>query len=75
LVLVGILKDAFHWLVNLTEASVAIAVVLLIGLAGGLAVFWLVARVFRKLSGPPEEEEDASEEAPDEHSTSSEIPN
>ena len=61
----GLLKDAASWLVSLTEASVAIAAILLIALAAGMTAFWVLSRGLNKLAGP-EPESDPYDDEPDE---------
>lgn len=65
--IIGLLKDAFRWFVSLTEVGLVIAAVLLIGLAVGMAGFWLLSQGLSKLAGPPELDpyEDEPEETVD----------
>jgi len=61
----SLFQGAIGWLAGLTEAAVAIAVMLLIGLVVGMTGFWMLSRSLRKLAGPAAEldpSEDETEE-------------
>lgn len=82
----GLFKDAVSWFAGLSEAAVAIAAVLFIGLLVGMTGFWLLSRLVKKLEGPTTEldsYEDEGEESecaevgsicPDEDSPTSNRP-
>jgi hypothetical protein len=63
--IIGLFKEAIGWLLSLTEAGVAIAVILAIAVVVGMTGFWILSRFMRKLAGPPAEL-DPDEDQPDE---------
>jgi len=83
---VSLFKDAMSWFAGLSEATLAIAAVLVVGLVVGMTAFWVLNLIVKKLAGPTAEldsyeaEEDKFEGAevasvcPDEDSPSSQPP-
>jgi len=53
--LVSLFKDAMSWFAGLWEATLAIAAVLVVGLAIGTTAFWLLSHLVKKLAGPTAE--------------------
>ena len=51
--IVGLFKELLGWFINLAEVTLAIAAVLLVGLAIGMAGFRILSRIMRVFSGPP----------------------
>ena len=61
----GLFRDAVGWFVGLTEATVAIAAILFIGLVVGTAGFWILGHFLRNIAGSapePDPYEDEPEE-------------
>jgi hypothetical protein len=54
-VIIGFIKEVVSWFVSLTEVSVAIAAMLLIGLIVGMTGFWMLSHFLSKLGGPAAE--------------------
>jgi len=54
-----VLWPEFRWLVHLSEALVAIGLILAIGAAIAVTAFWLLHRTVYKLAGPPPETQTA----------------
>jgi hypothetical protein len=51
--IVGLFRELLGWFINLAEVTLAIAAVLLVGLAIGMAGFRILSRIMSMFSGPP----------------------
>jgi len=59
------LWDALHFLVNLTEVTVSVALILIVGVTVAKIAFWILSRTLGKLAGPPAGSDPYEDEAGD----------
>jgi hypothetical protein len=59
------LWDALHFLVNLTEVIVSVALILIAGVTVAKIAFWILSRTLGKLAGPPAASDPYEDEAGD----------
>ena len=59
------LRDALHFLVNLLEVIVSVALILIVGVTVAKIAFWILSRGLGKLAGPSAASDSYEDEAGD----------